>query len=334
MKQKLKKSLKLLIGLLISAVFMYLAFRKVDFQQMWDAFKGANYWYIFPSIAAMFISYWLRAFRWHYLMAPVKRIETRSLFSALLIGYMGNSFLPAHLGEFIRAYVIGKKKDISGATVMASIIVERILDVLALLILMGVTILVFPFPDWVRKSGYLFLIAVLVLALLMIGLKKYPEKSGRLVARFTRFLPGGLGEKIDAAFQSLIEGIMPLIKRNHYLKVFILTALIWFCYAAALYIVFFCFDFVAKYHLTWMASLVLLVMTTIGILVPSSPGYIGVYHFLCQVSLGFFAVPKGEALTYAFVLHGINFFPIIVVGLILVFVTNVNIRNFRKEQAV
>lgn len=329
---KIKKIGKLSIGILISLFFMYLAFRKVNIQQMLEAFKIARYWYLVPAVLVMFLSYWLRSLRWRYLMAPVKRIETNALFSALLIGYMANSFLPAHLGEFVRAYVIGKKKDIPSSTVLASIIIERIIDVLTLLALMGVTVIIFPFPDWVKRSGYIFLVVVVLLFLALVLMKMYREKSLAFIAIFTRLLPAKLEDRINRAFRSLIDGIMPLIKKNHYLKVFVLTMLIWLCYAVSFQILFYSFSFVEKYSLPWLASLVLLVLTTIGVLVPSSPGYIGVYHFLCQVGLGFFGIPKGAALSYAFVMHGINFFPIIIVGLILVAVNNIKIRNFDKEQ--
>lgn len=332
MKQ-LKKSLKLVVGLLISAVFMYFAFEKVNFSEMMQAFKKANYWYLIPSVAVMFVSYWLRAFRWRYLLAPVRKVPNQHLFSALLIGYMANSFLPAHLGEFIRAYLIGKREDIPSSCVFASIVIERIIDVMSLILVMGLTIIVFPFPDWVRRSGFIFLAVVVVLFALLVVMKKYRHKSMSFLSIFTRFLPQRLRERVENAFHSLLDGIEPLKKKNHYLKVFLLTALIWACYVASFYVVFFAFGFIDTYSLNWLAALVLLVMTTIGILVPSSPGYVGVYHFLCQLGLGLFSVPESESLSYAFVMHGINFFPIIIVGLILLGVNHISLKKLQDESS-
>ena len=99
---------KLVIGILISLLCIFLAFRKVDFGDMWQAFKTANYWYFFPILIVLFISHYLRAFRWRYLLDPMKRVDTVSLFSSLMIGYAANTFMPAHLGEFLRAYVLSK----------------------------------------------------------------------------------------------------------------------------------------------------------------------------------------------------------------------------------
>ena len=166
------KDWKVLAGLLVAAACLYLAFRKVDFGQMLAAFKQANYWLFIPAMALIFFSHFLRTVRWQYLMAPIAHVRLRTLFSSLMIGYMANTFLPAHLGEFVRAYLVGKKNPVSGSAVFATIVIERIIDVFTLLILMALTIVVFPFPAWVRKSGYIsfVFIALLFIALLLMHL--------------------------------------------------------------------------------------------------------------------------------------------------------------------
>ena len=95
---------------------------------MWQAFKTVNYWYLVPAAAAIFFSHFLRAFRWRYLLDPIRRLDISSLFSSLIIGYAANSFMPAHLGEFLRAYVLSKKRQISMIPVFATIAVERVID--------------------------------------------------------------------------------------------------------------------------------------------------------------------------------------------------------------
>ncbi|MCP4150776.1 MAG: flippase-like domain-containing protein [bacterium] len=329
---RFKNNIKLIIGLLISFAFMYLAFSKVDFSRMMHEFASAKYIYVFPAIGVMFISYWLRSLRWRYLMEPIVHVKIAPLFSALLIGYMANSFLPAHLGELIRAFIIGKKKDIPSTTVFGTIVTERILDILVLVLLMGVTIIIFPFPSWVRNSGYLLLAGTVVLAVMLLLMKKYRDKSLALISKFSGFLPTSLQEKISKAVGALLDGIVPLKNSTHYIMVFFLTLFIWVCYAASFQFIFYCFDMVSTYSLPWTAALVLLVVTTISVLVPSSPGYVGTYHFLCQLALGFFAVPKAASLSYAFIMHGINFFPVIIAGLILAAFSKMNLWRFYKER--
>ena len=327
----MKKNIKTIIGILISALFMYLALRKVDFKQMIESFARVEYWYLLPAVFVIFFSHWLRAVRWKFLMEPIARVKLGRLFSALLIGYMGNAFLPAHLGELFRAYIVGKKEDISPSTVFGTIIVERIIDVFSLLLFMGITIIVFPFPAWVRNSGYIFLAVIIILSVILVMMKIYRKQSLDIISKLIRPLPSRWQARFRDLFNSLLDGIVPLRKKGHYIIVFILTLLIWLCYAVSFQVVFYAFDFVKVYSLPWNASLVLLVITTISVLVPSSPGYVGTYHYLCQLSLGFFSVPPEASLSYAIILHGLNFFPIIIIGLVLVSMTRMNLKSLQKE---
>ena len=325
------KDWKVLAGILIAAVFLFLAFRKVDFLQMWLALKQAKYWYFGPALAIMFFSHWLRALRWRYLMAPIAKVDMKTLFSSLLIGYMANTFLPAHLGEFIRAYLVGRKHPVRSSAVFATIVIERIIDVFTLLILMALTIVVFPFPDWVRTSGYIsfgFIAALFILLLLM---KKYRQQASAILDILLKPLPSTLSHRINELLHSFLDGVVGLKSRRHYVIVVALSILIWFCYGFIFQIGLWAFDFVHIYKTPWMTSLVLLVITTIAVVVPSSPGYVGAYHYLCQLSLGFFNVPKSEALTFAFVIHGVNFLPILIIGLILVALQGMNLKSIRSE---
>ena len=325
------KDWKVLLGFVIAALFLFLAFRKVDFAQMWIALKHANYWYFIPALAIIFFAHWLRALRWRYLLAPIGDIKTGVLYSSLLVGYMANTFLPAHLGEFIRAYLVGKNRPIRSSAVFATIVIERIIDVFSLLIIMALTIVVFPFPDWVRLSGYISFGAIAVLFLLLVLMKKYREKSGKMIQAVLKPLPEKMSHKINELLHSFMDGVTGLKNWRHYLIVIVLSIVIWFCYGFMFQIGFMAFNFGSIYDLPWMTSLVLLVITTIAVVVPSSPGYVGTYHYLCQLSLGFFGVPKSEALTFAFVIHGINFFPIFVVGVVLVSWMGMNLKSIQNE---
>ena len=325
---------KLWLGILLSLLFMYLAFRKVDFAQMASAFKEANYWWFIPAMALMFFSHFLRSVRWKLLLDPIIQLDVPVLFSSLIIGYMANTFLPAHLGEFLRAYMVGKKRPVSSSAVFGSIVIERIIDVFTLLALLALTMIVFPFPDWVRKSGYISFAGIVVLFAILLLMKKYREKSLSLLEKILKPFPKKLSEKIRELLHSFLDGVVPLRNWKAYVFVSVLSLAIWACYAAIFQLSFYAFDFVTQFSLPWTAALVLLVITTISVLVPSSPGYVGAYHYLCQLSLGMFAVPKSQALTYAFVVHGINFLPVLVVGLIFVSAEGMSLKSLQEKSVL
>jgi len=316
---------RMIIGCLIGLGFLYLAGRKVDFSLMWEAFTKVNYWFVLLAVPVIFFSHFLRALRWRYLMDPIKRVDVASLFSALLIGYMANILMPAHLGEFLRAYVLGKKRGVSASSTFATIVVERIIDVFALLFLMVFAIFLYPFPDWINKAGYAMLVGTVVLFVFLILLKKYFAFFERFVNLLFRPLPKGLQEKLGRGVRSFVTGIVPLRSGWDYPVVAVLSVVIWGCYGFIIHLVLYAFDFMSVYPLPWSTSLIVLVVTTIGVVVPSSPGYVGTYHWLCQVSLAMFGVPAGPALSFAMVAHGVNFLPVLIAGLILAYYEGVEI---------
>lgn len=323
---------KLVIGILISIFFLYLAFRKVDFSRMWQAFAGANYLYLMPIFAIMLLSLLMRVWRWKYLLAPLGYVRFSDLFSALMIGYMANIFIPAHLGELLRAYVIGKKTPLSSSAVFATIVVERIIDVYSFLLVMVLTLLIFPFPAWVQKSGAITLILIIIFTMILVIMKIYHSRSIQMLNKLTRCLPAKFGPLVTKIANSFLEGVKPLQNWQHYILVFVFTVIMWFCYAYIFNLAFLAFNFINLYSLPWYASLVLLVLTTISVAVPSSPGYVGTYHYLCQIGLAeFFHVPPDAALSFAFVAHGINTITMLVVGLFCASREGLSLKSLNKK---
>lgn len=309
--------IKFAIGILIGAVFVYLAVRSVNISQMLGALADANYAYVLLAVLVNMLSHYLRAPRWQYFLAPIKTVNTGSLFSALVIGYAANAFVPAHLGEFLRAFVLGKKQDISASATFASIVIERIVDIFSLILLMVLVIIVHPFPHWVVQSGYIMLVGAIVLFVLLIGLKRFEAKSTPAIQFMLKLLPEKIGHKLQSMIINFLSGVMPLKSSRHYFYVAVLSVAIWFCYALGYYISLHAFEFFAAYQLPWYACLVILVITTISIAVPSSPGYVGTYHYLGQISLMMFGVSETEALSYATIAHAVILLPVAIAGLIM-----------------
>jgi hypothetical protein len=306
---------KLIFGLVLGGVFFYLAVRKVDFDQMRAALVKTDYRWILLSAAVLMLSHVLRAVRWRLLLSPVKPVAVRSLLSALLIGYSANTFMPAHLGELLRAFVIAKKKSLSASAAFASIVVERIVDVISLIVVMAIVIFVHPFPAWVETSGTIMLTgALLLFAALVLG-KRYENRVCGWLCRWAKPLSPRMADRLISVFSNFLVGIMPLKTAGHYAVAAVLSVVIWACYAAMNYTCLEAFDLVGAYRLPWHVGLVVLVLTTISVIIPSTPGYVGTYHYLCQVALTMFGVSASEALSFAVVAHLVNVVPVSLIGL-------------------
>ena len=140
------------LGVLISALFIWIALRGLTLDRFWETVRAANYWWLLPGIAVYFVAVWARAWRWHYLLRPIQSVPTRAMFPITAIGYMGNNIYPARAGEVLRAVVLKRHHGISISAALATIIVERIFD--------GVVMLGFVFgnlPELARlthSSGF------------------------------------------------------------------------------------------------------------------------------------------------------------------------------------
>jgi uncharacterized protein (TIRG00374 family) len=309
--------IRIIIGILVGAIFLYLSFRSVNIDDMLSALANVDYGYTLLAVLVVMLSHCFRALRWRYLLAPIKTINTGSLFSALVIGYAANTFIPAHLGEFLRAFVLGKKHNIYISAAFASIVVERILDVFSLILLMILAIFIYPFPNWIVLSGYIMLAGTVCVALILVGCRLYEATTYRIIRFVCKPFPDKLATKTESMTHNFLSGITPLKNLWHYLMVAVLSTAIWFCYALVYYSCLYAFNLVETHQLPWYASLVILVITTISIVVPSSPGYVGTYHYLCQMSLVMFGVSSTEALSFATVSHVINIIPVALVGLVM-----------------
>ena len=324
----MKKKVNIIIGITISIIFLVLAFYQVRIADIINSIKEASLAYLLAVLFFVLFSAYLRALRWYYFLLPLKKIDTQSLFSSLMIGYGANVILPAHLGEIVRAFVLGRKKKFPVSSILATVLVERVIDVLTFLFLLIFLLLIYDFPIWVKEGALVLFVLSLILIIIIIFVRVRTSATLNLINIILKPAPAKIREKINRLIETFAAGFTGLKKKSHYLITFLLSIAIWLGYI-------FGFAFGLKafhFHLPWVAPVVLMVITTISIVVPSSPGYIGTYHWLCQLSLGFFGVHKSEALGFALVLHALNTLPFLIIGLIFAWREGVNIFQFGKNE--
>lgn len=303
-------------GLVIGAGCLALALRGVEIARMRAAWAQVAPGWIAASTAALLLAHVLRALRWRLLLAPLTPSRAEGLFSALMVGYAANSLLPAHLGEFLRAYVASRRNPgLSASAAFATIVVERILDVIFLTAVMGLVVIVHPFPDWLVMSGWILLGASTALSALLLFGKRQEARATAFLGTLARPLPPRAREKLAQLPRRFFSGVVPLGKPSRYAAAAVLSFAIWLGYAAMNHACLEAFGLVAAYGLPWTAGPVVLVFTTLSVVVPSTPGYVGTYHVLCQLALAFFGVPPSEALSFAVVSHLVNIVPVVLLGL-------------------
>jgi hypothetical protein len=318
---------KFLMGILVSLVFLYLAFRKVDYTELWQALKGANYWFIIPNVILQIFTMWLRAVRWKYMVNPIKRVNLGRLFSSVMIGFMANNVLPARLGEFVRAYSLGAKENVSKSASFATIVVERLFDGFSILFILWATLLLFPFPDWVKKGSNLFLVMNLGMLFFLIFLEIKTDSTVRFFQFTFRFLPHKLRIKAEEILLKFISGLKVFRDVSSLIWILTWSILIWVVTGISNYFIFLAFGL----HPPIQASFILLVIVCLGVMLPSSPGFVGTFQFFSIVALARFGYDKNIALPFSIVLHACQYFPVTLLGLYYLKKEHLSLKTLEKE---
>ncbi len=318
---------KTAIGIIISALFLFLAFRNVDFAELGAALKSANYLYIIPVVLLSLVSVSVRSLRWRYLLRPIKEIGARSLLSATFIGLMANNVLPARLGEFVRAYVIGEREQISKSTSFATIVLERILDGFTILFFLVIVLVfyAFAFPGWLRKASYFTLIFYLAAILFLILLRVNTRRAVGIAEFTLRPFPERIRNLAVRVLYAFIEGLAVLHSTRNVMIAGSLSVLVWLPHVLINHLLLASFDI----HLSIFASFLLLVALAIGVMVPSAPGFVGTVQYVCVLSLALFGVPREQALSFSIVYHASVFIPVTVVGLAFLFIERLSFTDIR-----
>lgn len=330
------KDKKLWIGSAISLAFLIFLFRKIDYGQLVAAFRELDYRMFIPAAGSTLLSYWFRAVRWRLLLMPLKPTRMMNLFPATIIGYMANNLLPARLGEFVRAYTLAKSESLTTSGVFASLVIDRLCDGFTVLLIMILTLFTVRLPSGMEKvqhtmeiGGYVTFGIYAVVVLFLLAMKRWTRSTLRLITILLTPLP----ERFAVKAVSLIDAFMGGLRLSLHpaaLGAVILTSLaIWATAIWPIDLTLRAFGIV----LPAAASLFIMVFLVFAVMVPASPGYVGTYHAACVYGLMAFNIGKEKALSVALVMHAMNFFPVIFLGLWYLWKANLSLKSIREETA-
>ncbi|HCR71381.1 MAG TPA: TIGR00374 family protein [Anaerolineae bacterium] len=306
------------LGVFISILFIWLALRGLKLDEFWSTVKGAKFIWLLPAIGVYFIGVWIRAWRWHYLLKPIKEIPTKTMFPITTIGYMGNNIYPARAGEVLRAVILKRKEGVPVSASLATIIVERIFD--------GVVMLAFVFVNLselaklTSASGFVgniqqvaiigtgVFIGALIIFLLAAMFPQVTAKLGLWVIE--KFTPQRFHQRIISIMNKFLDGLASLRSPLNVLMVFITSIIIWLLETGKYWFVMHAFDFQVSFFALMLMNGIVNLATTI----PSAPGYIGTFDAPGIAVLTAYGVSQATAAGYTLTLHVALWLPITLLG--------------------
>jgi len=299
-----------LLGLALGLLLLLLAARGVDLQGVWAGVRRADPGWVVLALLAVLLTTAAKVGRWRGLFPPRGDLALRSLARALLIGQLVNALLPARLGEVARIYFVGQTESRSRARTLGTIAVEKWLDILMLLLLVLLVPIFVSLPPWFHDSRANLAVFAIAFFGLALALSYGKDRLLSLVKSLSRFLPEGWRTRIHRA-TGLALGSLDVLRSPWVgLKLQGWSLLIWTLSILVNYTVFLALGL----PLPFAAAVFLVVVLEVGVAVPSVPGKLGVFHYLCTLALGVFGLEKGAALGYAVLLYFVVFGPPALLG--------------------
>lgn len=315
----MKFSWRSAIGIALSVVLLWWTLRDVSLGVVWHELASSSIPLFLASAFCATIIVPLRARRWQTILQPVAPdTPLGPLWRSTAIGIMVNNLIPARAGEIARGYALTKETGIPLPTSIASLAVDRLFDMLVLLLLAVLAFLDPTFPRGARIAGQslgslaqgsIGLVVLLVIALYALAF--FPRQLVRAYELFARRVSPSLEEKGKAVLINFSEGLSVLRSPKRFLAVLAWTILHWLVNALAFWLGF----RAVGMSLPFSAALFLQTLIAIGVALPSAPGFFGVFEKLANVGLAVYGIGPDRATSWAIGYHVLSFIPITVIGI-------------------
>ena len=310
---------KILLGILFLVFFLWLTFKGFDGKKFIVVLSKLEWPPILASSLLVLLAHYLRSWRWKYLLRKSnKDISKFQAFSSLIVGYFVNSFIP-RMGEFARAFFLKKISGTSSVASLSSIVIDRILDLLALLVLFFlILILHYPKLSIIIPSPVFFFFVLIAITFSLLAFTYYvyldPTRISKLANKLgAKFFPERK-LSLTQISSNFIEGLTGLFDKNLFTPIFSLTVLIWLVYLLSVWVLFFSFPFSKIYMMSFTEAFFLMFMLSVGVMIPSPAGTGSIHYFVSFALTNVFLSNPNESLVFATIVHGVGFVPVVFMG--------------------
>jgi glycosyltransferase 2 family protein len=296
--------------------------RNADMAGVWAETKRAEPGRLLLALFATAMTYVLRAWRWQSMLAPIGNTRYATALRTTIIGFAASAVLPARAGEVLRPYLLARHERISAPAAFATIIIERLIDLVAVLLLFALFVFTVPAGVVAADAAQLAQVkfwggvaaggAVAGLAVLF-ALAGHPERLGRAALRIERVMPARIANAIAKFVETFAQGLAVMRNPMRLVEAVVLSFPLWLSISAQIWLV------SQAFHITFpfMGTFLVLVFLTVGVAVPT-PGAIGGFHAAYEIAVStFFGAPPDRIVGAAIVLHAISFLPVTLAGLAL-----------------
>ena len=310
---------------------LWLFFRNVNLKEAWAAVTRAHLGLIVAAIAVTFLTYLLRAIRWRVLLQPLGPVRLTTAFRTTVIGFTLIFLLPGRVGEVIRPYLLAKHEALKAPATFATVIIERLLDVVTVLLLFAVALPLAgvdagPQVRFIGTMSAVGSVGALVMLFVFAG---HPEKLGQWAGRLGRRLPRKMSDALARIVQTFVEGLAVMRSPGHLAAAAAWSIVVWLSIGLGIWLTSHAFDLTV----TFVGAFIVVGYLAVGVSLPT-PGGAGGFHVLYKVALTtFFGADPDVAAAAAIVLHAVSFIPVTIVGLVFMWQDGLTLGGLKKMRA-
>ena len=316
----MKHSGKALFGVAVTLFLLWWVLADVPFGEVLANIRQGNFLLLLASVSVATFGFFIRALRWKILLTPVREnTALRSRFAAVSIGFMANNILPARMGEFARAYAFSRLEPVTASAAFGTLVVERFMDGVILLLFLVVPVLTpgFPAADALTQGSGLVMfrgaiaLVFLVLAALML-MALLPTLFLTLAQRMGRLLPSAVAVRLLAALRALLQS-MAIMRNPRLLALgFAWSLFFWTWHGVSFWLGMLAFGIDTGF----MSAIFTEAVVGFGVAIPSAPGFFGTFHWSANFALTtVYGVEETKSLAFAFAYHFGGWIPITLIGL-------------------
>ncbi|MCL2144950.1 MAG: flippase-like domain-containing protein [Endomicrobia bacterium] len=325
----LKKHIfKILLGFLFSAVLIFLTLRQVNFRESLELIKNANYYILIPGVLIYALTYVLRSIRYYFMLSPIKKTPVLKNFPYTVLGFFMNNIIPLRIGELIRAKVTGERLSVSRSSVLGTIVIERLIDVIIFVLFFFVITIVIPFPEFIKKTFYMCAVIFGAALAVLFLVSKSEAKAAAVISKIP--VHGRIKDFAVKFLEKFAGGLIILRKPKVFCAAFILSILVWVTESFFLVLT----ASSCGINISIIGGIFVVIIIGIGAIIPTAPGYIGAFEFMGVTALAALSVDKDAAFACIAIYHFLQLMTIFTLGILSIIKEKISFSDLFKFEKI
>lgn len=319
-----KHFFKILAGICVSIVLIWLTLRQIDIKKSFELIAGVKYFVLIPAILVYVFTYILRSVRYYYILLPLKKTKVLDNFSYTIIGFFANNIIPLRLGELIRAKITGERLHVSRSSALATIVIERLFDVIIFVLFFFLIVTVMSFPEFIKKSFYILTFVFFICLSTLYIMLTHKNKALKVLSKMPI---SSVVESLITVFLNRFTGGLAVLKKPSILiKSFIFSGILWITEALFVVIV----AYACGIHISILGGIFTVIIVGMGGIIPTAPGYFGAFELMGVLALSTLSVDKDLAFICTAICHFLQLVIIFTLGGLCVLKTKITFSDLFK----